>query len=114
MKKIRVTKKDIKEGWRFNIKAGYCDLQYLLHFKDADFYTAGVYGWSADIYKINYSTVIVTGYSPFGNCGNYEIIEKYENEAKKVLDDRTLSIDQQKEKLDELISKFVDECINKE
>lgn len=27
----------------------------------------GVYGWNADVYVIDYDTVIVTGYRPFGN-----------------------------------------------
>lgn len=49
------------------IKVGYCDMQDALKWREPNFYTAGVYGWNADVYVIDYDTVIVTGYRPFGN-----------------------------------------------
>lgn len=49
------------------IKVGYCDLQDALKWREPNFYTAGVYGWNSDVYVIDYDTVIVTGYRPFGN-----------------------------------------------
>ena len=49
------------------IKVGYCDLQDALKWREPNFYTAGVYGWNADVYVIDCDTVIVTGYRPFGN-----------------------------------------------
>ena len=63
MGKIKVTKKQITENFYNIYKCGYCDF---IPTADADFYTCGVYGWNADVYKINYNTVIVTGYRPFG------------------------------------------------
>lgn len=54
-------------AYRNVIKVGYCDLQDALKWSEPDFYTAGVYGWNADVYVIDYDTVIVTGYRPFGN-----------------------------------------------
>lgn len=32
---------------------GYCDLQYTLHFHEADAYTCGSYGWNYDVYKLD-------------------------------------------------------------
>ena len=49
------------------IEVGYCDMQDALKWREPNFYTAGVYGWNADVYVIDHDTVIVTGYRPFGN-----------------------------------------------
>ena len=54
-------------AYRNVIKVGYCDMQDALKWREPNFYTAGVYGWNADVYVISYDTVIVTGYRPFGN-----------------------------------------------
>ena len=112
MKKINVKEREIKEGWANIICVGYCDLQYLLKYRNADFYTCGTYGWKADIYKINNSTVIVTGYAPFGNIRNYDLVKKYEDKARKI----ALSGDYEKEpkKLERLLQKFIDEILEEE
>ena len=65
--KTQTTKKAIMNSYRNVIKVGYCDLQDALKWREPNFYTAGVYGWNADVYVIDYETVIVTGYRPFGN-----------------------------------------------
>ena len=65
--KTQITKKSIMNAYRNVIKVGYCDMQDALKWREPNFYTAGVYGWNADVYVIDYETVIVTGYRPFGN-----------------------------------------------
>ena len=65
--KTKITKKAIMNAYRNVIKVGYCDMQYALRWREPNFYTAGVYGWNADVYVIDCYTVIVTGYRPFGN-----------------------------------------------
>ena len=65
--KTQTTKKAIMSAYRNVIKVGYCDMQDALKWREPNFYTAGVYGWNADVYVIDYDTVIVTGYRPFGN-----------------------------------------------
>ena len=65
--KTQTTKKAIMSAFENVIKVGYCDLQDALKWREPNFYTAGVYGWNADVYVINSNTVIVTGYRPFGN-----------------------------------------------
>ena len=65
--KTRITKKAIMSAYRNVIKVGYCHMQDALKWREPNFYTAGVYGWNADVYVIDYETVIVTGYRPFGN-----------------------------------------------
>lgn len=65
--KTEITKKAIMNGYRNVIKVGYCDMQAALKWRAPNFYTSGVYGWNSDVYVIDYETVIVTGYRPFGN-----------------------------------------------
>ena len=65
--KTRITKKAIMNAYSNVIKVGYCDMQDALKWREPNFYTAGVYGWNADVYVIDLDTVIVTGYRPFGN-----------------------------------------------
>ena len=65
--KTRITKKAIMNTYPNVIKVGYCDLQDALKWREPNFYTAGVFGWNADVYVIDCDTVIVTGYRPFGN-----------------------------------------------
>ena len=54
-------------AYRNVIKVGYCDMQDALNWCEPNFYTAGLFGWNADVYVIDCDTVIVTGYRPFGN-----------------------------------------------
>ena len=65
--KTKITKKAIMSAYRNVIKVGYCGMQDALIWREPNFYTAGVYGWNADVYVIDCDTVIVTGYRPFGN-----------------------------------------------
>lgn len=84
MEKIRITEKEIKENYKNIYYCNYCNLQNLLTYYQPDYYTKGVYGWNADIYILDFDTVIVTGYRPFGNI-KIENTEELEKEAKKVL-----------------------------
>ena len=65
--KTQITKKAIMSAFKNVIRVGYCDMQSALTWREPNFYTAGVYGWNADVYVIDADTVIVTGYRPFGN-----------------------------------------------
>lgn len=47
------------------------------------YYTAGVYGWDADIYPLKDGVCIATGYRPFGDAAiAYEDAKKLESAAK--------------------------------
>lgn len=63
-RKQRVTARCIREAERAGaptVYVGYCDAQYLLGYCAPDYYTAGIYGWNCDIYRIAGLT-ICTGY----------------------------------------------------
>lgn len=105
--KFKCTKRDIMANYDKVIKVGYCDLQNLLKYESPIAYTAGVYGWNADIYDFG-GVAIVTGYRPFGNIHpNWEIIDKYEKEAKNIYNN--YRYDDRIDALKDLQKKFIEE-----
>ena len=108
--KIQTTKKAIKNNYGKIVRVGYCDLVYLLSYTDAFAYTAGVYGWNADIYDLE-GIALVTGYRTFGEISpSWELIEKYEQKAKEVID-LIYNYEERKEALKTLIDSFLEEVI---
>lgn len=65
---IKVTKKSIINEYGLNriVCVPYADLQRTLRNISPVYYTAGVYGWNADIYILD-RYAICTGYRPFGH-----------------------------------------------
>lgn len=62
--KYRTTAKAIRDDMRAGtptVALGYCELQCLLGCADPEAYTAGVYGWNFDVYRLGGLT-ICTGY----------------------------------------------------
>lgn len=78
--KTRVTRKDIMSSGKRVIAISYCAASRLLSCINLRYYTAGVYGWNADVYEFD-NIYIVTGYRPFGQHVNYDMLKKYEAEA---------------------------------
>lgn len=109
--KVKVTKKQIQDNYYHIIKIGYCNAWYLLSFKEADYYSCGVYGWSCDYYKINYNTIISTGYAPIGNINNYDFTKKMEEKAKKIYNSN-IPYKSKKTKINNLLQKYIDYMIN--
>ena len=66
----------------------YCALQTTFKVAEMEpiYYTAGVYGWNADVYILK-GSAIVTGYRPFGkelDCDKVNEVEKYATEIAKL------------------------------
>jgi len=81
--KFKTTAKVLKAGYYYIIKAGYCDLQNLLHYKNPVAYSSGVYGWNFDVYNID-GVAIATGYRgmPHKNTKeDYKLIREYDKKA---------------------------------
>ena len=113
MSKMKVTRKELAN--RFFCKAvGYCDLQYLFYSYEPTFYTCGVYGWNFDAYTHG-NKCICTGYrGMIGDRVDSAIIEKYNNEAKKLWSwDNKESYDEKRKKADALIEAFFDEVFKR-
>lgn len=108
--KFKTTKKAIKSHYYTIIAVGYCDLQDLLHYENPIAYTCGVYGWNADIYDID-GVAIVTGYRPFGEHIDYDVVDAYNKAAKKFIIDKfdngCWDTDQLKAGLHEMVREFV-------
>jgi hypothetical protein len=102
--KARVTAKQVRESYANIIQIGYCAAWYLLG-RNPHYYTAGIYGWNADVFHIDQSTAIVTGYRPFGNIRpSYELVRKYEQEAEACYKAGKV------EEVSKLLNAFVKEC----
>lgn len=78
--KVKVTAKDIKQNGK-PLAFGYCAVQHILSEDNPQFYTAGTYGWNADIYDFG-SFQIVTGYRPFGMDAHAIPYQKMDKAAK--------------------------------
>lgn len=108
--KVQTTTKAVKNNYSKIIRIGYCDLQTLLSLEEPFAYTAGVYGWNANIYDLN-GIALVTGYRTFGEISpSWELIEKYEQKAKEVID-LIYNYEERKEALKTLIDSFLEEVI---
>lgn len=107
MTKQRVTQKFIKGRYNNIIIVPYCGLQTLLTFKNCQYYTTRAEGWGSDIYELDYNTVIVTGYAPFGNIRvDSETCKRYEQKAQEALYKGS-----DREELDNLINEFIKEVV---
>ena len=87
---------------------GYGDLQYLLRFQDADFYTCGVYGWNFDVYTFG-KYAITTGYRGMVHHveTQWEIEKEYEEKARQIIYNRELDFDEQKKQVNLLLKDFL-------
>lgn len=110
--KFKTTNANIKNGYYYILKIGYCDAQNLLRYTEARAYTCGVYGWNYDVYDVD-GVAICTGYRGMpGERVNYDNLKKYEKQAEKIARDYNLTYDKQREKVNKLLKKFVDGEIN--
>lgn len=83
--KVRVTKKAINQNFQRMISVPLPSHCFLLAW-DAQYYTAGIYGWNADIYVFPaYNAAIVAGYRPFGKPVSYTDMAYWESEAEKII-----------------------------
>ena len=86
MSKANVTRKWVNANY-WCCSVGYCDLQNLLRYQSADFYTCGVYGWNMDVYTFG-DYAITTGYR--GMIDNvkkdyHSLIREYDDKARELL-----------------------------
>lgn len=110
--KYKTTKKEVMNGYVRVYRAGYCELCYLLEKGDAVAYTAGIYGWNADIYDLGLlansfaDVAICTGYRPFGRAIPEGLAEKY-NKLAEGLNATNMSAGEYKRALRKLQAKFL-------
>ncbi len=100
--KYQTTRKAVMASNRSVINIGNLGAYYLLGNTHPAAYTCGVYGWNANIYEIDYNTVIVMGDRPFGNISpDCDFILAYNEKAKQA---------ETHEEVDALLAEFVEKC----
>jgi hypothetical protein len=109
--KVKVTQKIVKAGHQHVLSVGYCDLQFLLRTRDANYYTTRAEGWAADVYSVG-PVAIVTGYKPFGDIDpSYELCRRYNGKAQEILNDHSLKYEEKKEIIEQLLHEFIEMAI---
>lgn len=105
--KLKATKKEIKKFFGDDVFAvGYCGAVELLRGCDAFAYSAGVYGWSCDYYKLG-GVVICTGYNTIGKDIN-KITNIYEEKARKVSENYSLKWQDKDKKIKKIREKWLE------
>lgn len=111
--KERTTRKHVVNYNDIIIQANYCSLQHLLSRSEPLYYTAGVYGWNADVYRAYFdgkAVAIVTGYRPFGSVRpSYQLCKFYDDKAAEIL--KTSDFDSQFVALENLIVDFIGDAL---
>lgn len=112
MSKYRTTKKAMKESYDKIICASYCSLQNLLRFQEPFAYSTRAEGWACDYYDVD-GILISTGYSPLDKKGRtkstYDICRKYDEAAREIESNWSLSYEEQKEKVNSLLMEYIEE-----
>lgn len=114
--KYKTTKSAVLNGYVRVYRAGYCELCDLLEKCDAVAYTAGVYGWNADIYDLGLlansfaDVAICTGYRPFGRAIPEGLTAKY-NKLAEGLNNKRMSAGEYKRALRKLQEEFLEELL---
>ena len=109
MAKYKVTRKEMKGSYDKIICASYCSLQYLLKFQEPFAYSTRSEGWACDYYDIN-NVLISTGYAPIDSKrtkSTYDICQKYDKEARKIIYDYSLPYEERKEKVNNLLNEYI-------
>ena len=104
--KLKTTNKQIRANFYKVLSIGYCDVQYLLSYKNPFAYTCGTYGWNADFYEIG-NFCISTGYRPIGEKVDYNLLVELEKQAQKICLDYNLDTETKEIQIDELINKLI-------
>ena len=83
--KNQTTKNNVMNTFEHVVSAPYCALQHVFAGVEPVAYTAGKYGWNADIYDMGGGLAIVTGYRPFGEKIERDFFATWDNAARDVI-----------------------------
>lgn len=110
--KFKSNRKEILAGFQYVIPIGYCNLWHLLSEEKPAAYVTRSSGWACDVYDFD-DVAIATGYQPIGNLRvSYDLVEKYEETAKPIVENNNLSHLEKKDTLRKLIDELIAEAIN--
>ena len=102
----QVTMRFIRSTYRC-IAVDYCGLQNLLSYSCRRYYTSGIYGWNADVFIFG-NVAIVTGYRPFGNHPDYDVVKDFDRKAEFIRRDTSKTFEQKRNTIEKLINSFIE------
>lgn len=115
--KTKLTQKEVKRIYKTIVSVNYCGLWYLLRYKEPVAYIGGKFGWDADIYEVRNNVAICTGYRT-SRCSNisadFDLIEEYNEKARKIYKTFCGSSEELDEILDELLEEFLEKVLKKD
>ena len=97
----KITKKEITNRFNHIYRLPANAIHYLTWDIKRYGHIEGIYGWYADIYIIG-SAAVVTGYQPFGQRVDYEIVKQYEEQARQIVQAKDLDYETKIERLSDL------------
>jgi hypothetical protein len=108
--KTKITKKQINDSGMSFIG----DIQTLLQYQKPQYFNCGVYGWNWDCYTF-YTTghkvyFVLNGYRNFPSNRVYpgfDFVRGYEEQARAIQKDFSLSYDEKKEKTNAVLKEFL-------
>lgn len=113
--KTKITRKQVNESGMSLI----ADTQVLLYYQKPTYYNCGVYGWNWDcyvFYTTGYKTYFVlNGYRNFPSnrvYPDYDFVRGYEEKAREIQKDFSISFDEKKEKINNLLKDFLCKVFN--
>lgn len=109
--KFKATKKEMRNGYHRIIGTGYCNMAYLLKFRNEIAYSTRSEGWACDYYEVE-GVLISTGYAPLeskNTHSTYDIIKKYDDQAQKIAYDYSMKWEDQKEAIEKLLHDYIKE-----
>lgn len=110
--KFKTSKKEIRNNYHYVIGVGYCVAQFLLNYEDPIAYSVRLEGWACDYYDID-GVLISTGYAPLESKNtniDYEIIRDYDNKAREIIHDYSLSYEEREKQVKALLRELVEKA----
>lgn len=110
--KFKATKKEMRNNYHYIIGIGYCAAQFLLKFESPIAYSTRTEGWACDYYDID-GVLISTGYAPLESKNvniDYITIRDYDNRAREIAHDYTISYEEREKQVKELLKELVEKA----
>ena len=110
--KKHITQKDTKNSNYIVLGVGYCNLQNLLKRLSPIAYNAGRDGWNYDLYRLNDTYSIVTGYRGFDrSCTHHSNDFEGLSQALRDLEKKSYNLDLTKDESIAMLVNLLDEYI---
>lgn len=106
---LKLTRKNLYEVGGRVYRVGYCGAQNLLAYTDCEIGSnCGVYGWSWSAYKPAHDIVINTGYRNLTGIDANKITAKYDDAARAVRENYSLTWQEREEKIKAIRAEWLD------